>query len=107
MASRTTIQDARVSKTEKNRRGSAVISLITGILSIFFLFLAFLMGEAGIAFLFIAFVLSAIGLMLGISARQSSKSRSLAVVGIIVTVIPFILSIIVVAITVFTIFLYF
>lgn len=99
LKTQTISQKSKGVKTEKDRLGSAVVSLITGIFSILFLFLSFLMGEAGIAFLILAFILSIIGLPLGIKARKSPNGRGLAIAGITLTVVPFILPIVSIVLT--------
>ncbi|MED0671749.1 hypothetical protein P4S95_16350 [Aneurinibacillus aneurinilyticus] len=93
------MSQTKAKKEPKDRLGQAVVSLITGIFSIFFLLLAFLnMGiNLGIATLQIAlsFILAFIGFVLGIRARKSPKGRGLAIAGITLTVVPFILGFII------------
>lgn len=87
----TTSQNTKVVKTQKDRLGSAVVSLITGIASILFLFLGFALGESGMAFVILSFILSIVGLTLGIRARKSPNGRGMAIAGITSTVVPLIL----------------
>lgn len=107
LTTKTISQKSKGIKTEKDRLGSAIVSLITGIFSILFLFLGFVMGEAGIAFLIFAFILSIVGLPLGIKARKSPNGRGLAIAGITLTVVPFILSIVGIVLTAVTMLLLF
>lgn len=107
MTTQTVGQKSKGVKIEKDRLGSAIVSLITGIFSILFLFLGFVMGESGVTILIISFVLSFVGLILGIRARKSSSGRGLAIAGITLTVVPFVLSIVAIIFTVLMAFLYF
>ncbi|MFF2019707.1 hypothetical protein [Paenibacillus sp. NPDC058177] len=94
MTTQTISKKSKVVKKEKDRLGSAVVSLITGIFSILFLLIGFSMGDLGVASLILSCVLSIIGLPLGIRARKSTSGRGLAIAGITLTVVPFILSIV-------------
>ena len=89
---------SKVVKVQKDRLGSAIVSFISGIFSIVFLFLSFVMGEC-VAPLIVSFILSIIGLTLGIRARTSSSGRGLAIAGITLTVVPLIISIVMIILT--------
>ncbi|MFC3749540.1 hypothetical protein [Paenibacillus sp. GCM10012306] len=94
MSTQTISQKSKVVKKEKDRLGSAIVSLITGIFSILFLLLGFSMGEPRMALIVMSGILSIIGLPLGIRARKSSSGRGLAIAGITLTVVPFIITIV-------------
>lgn len=94
MTTQSISQKSKAVKPAKDRLGSAIVSLITGIFSILFLLLAVPMGSAAVAFIFLSCILSIIGLPLGIRARKSTSGRGLAIAGITLTVIPFIISIV-------------
>ncbi|MCP1358587.1 hypothetical protein [Aneurinibacillus migulanus] len=92
------MSQTKVKKEPKDRLGQAVVSLITGIFSIFFLLLAFpnmnINPGVGAFQIALSFILALIGFVLGIRARKSPKGRGLAIAGITLTVVPFILGII-------------
>lgn len=86
-------------KPQKNRQGSAIVSMILGIVSTLFLLLAIItaiatsnqMYSTGIDAVFagISGFISLLGFPLGLWARNSSKGRGMAIAGITLTILPF------------------
>lgn len=83
----------------KDKQGSAIISMILGIFASLFILLAIVVdvvtygSDASVVFFGFSIVISLIGFPLGLSARKSSKGRGMAIAGITLTFIPFLLAI--------------
>lgn len=84
-----------------DRLGQAVVSLIFGIFGIILFFLSWVKMEydsthlyttsAGtVITIFFAFILNVVGFILGVRARRSSKGRGMAIAGITLTAVPFV-----------------
>ncbi|MFJ7978449.1 hypothetical protein ACIQZI_22845 [Peribacillus sp. NPDC096379] len=99
MAAQASTKTVNSVKPQKNRQGSAIVSMILGIISTFFLLLAIItavatsnqMYSSGIdgVFAVISGIVSLLGFPLGLWARKSSKGRGMAIAGITLTILPF------------------
>lgn len=105
MQSQFTPQESQTIKPQKNRLGSAVVSMILGIISTIFFLLSILTVVVFSNTIFgtghldlILFCFSApcalLGFPLGIWARKSAPGRGMAIAGMTLTFIPFMLSLI-------------
>ncbi len=85
-------------KIQKDRLGSAIVSLILSLFSIIFLIIEIIVvinfGEPGLTASILAFALAIIGMILGVRAKNSSKGKGMAITGFVLSV-PAILPIIV------------
>lgn len=97
-----TKQNASSKNQQIDRLGQAVVSLIFGIFGIILFIVSLMKMEydsshnytmsAGTAITsFFAYILNAVGFILGIRSRRSSKGRGLAIAGITLTAFPFVI----------------
>lgn len=93
----------------KDKQGSAIISMILGIVTALFIFLAIVIEvitygytDVGQTFFIIACVFSLVGFPLGLSARKSSRGRGMAIAGIALTVLPFLIMILAIILSILT-----
>lgn len=99
MATRVTTKVVKKVPPQKDKQGSAIVSMILGIIAALFILLAIVVdvvtygSDASVVFFGFSIVASLIGFPLGLSARKSSKGRGMAIAGITLTFIPFLLAI--------------
>ncbi|PPA88404.1 hypothetical protein C4A76_08620 [Brevibacillus laterosporus] len=97
---KTTQQKRPVKNQPQDRLGQAVVSLIFGIFGIILFLMSWFMlnynsryytvSPGTMLTIFLAFIINVTGFILGIRARNSSKGRGMAIAGITLTSLPFV-----------------
>lgn len=93
---------ARKQKQPVDRLGQAVVSLIFGIFGIILFLLScvkmnydsqysYTTSPSTMLTIVIAYIINAVGFILGLRARRSTKGRGMAIAGITLTALPFVL----------------
>ena len=107
MSTRVTTKVVNKVPPQLDKHGSSIVSMILGIIAALFILLAIVVdvvtygSDASVVFFGFSIVVSLIGFPLGLSARKSSKGRGMAIAGITLTFIPFLLAIFVLISSVF------